>query len=672
MQTRTLSRLVWLVPVVVMGSIAGCPGTSNDNGSPVPGVVDLTGYWMSAEDGVRGTASNRVDVDYWYFVAQAGSPQTYSVYHACNQDIPVATATVAADENVMIVHHESGAVLNCRLIDDHLLDGLDLVDEANWSAWRVEQPQCETDGDTGQQRVAAQALNVVLEEDEIGASAAPAKFDEAQTIRHNGVDHLAAAATSRLTVTEESRKATTASQTSCTSNGTTTACPTGSGGHPGYVECTTQGWSESQNERLAEVVCLMDTDQVYPGALLQGAYFDGGSFVPVTIPRSGGSLTLSGLAFAGSRNYTRTLGTIDYATVQEAIANILTSSEIKGTAANASCRIDESYSASQWAFELGTDVNVMSVDIKASAESGSDKEENTVIMKFTQVFYTVSFPDPTLRTDVFRDGDQFDDPEGQIGAGNPPLYVSNVKYGRQVFFFARSKLASSYVKAALDGAYNGAAKVSVHMNMSYQDIMSQTSISYIVRGGAAGLALEPIKAASPTEMYDKVKEFLANKDAAEFSASNPGVPVAYTMRYLQDRTVAIKGYNTTYDRSDCRTMASQAYQYELKVSDIDDDVYVWLDSETDATRKAYTNQRSMSAHVNNWLQDDNDHTLLIKLGNGGCFGTSGNFSLYRDGVRVWHLPYYPGGWSTCGWQVDARIVVNRNTGKVSQSYLWTK
>jgi len=193
-----------------------------------------------------------------------------------------------------------------------------------------------------------------------------------------------------------------------------------------------------------------------------------------------------------------------------------------------------------------------------------------------------------------------------------------------------------------------------------------------VRGGAAGLALEPIKAASPTEMYDKVKEFLANKDAAEFSASNPGVPVAYTMRYLQDRTVAIKGYNTTYDRSDCRTMASQAYQYELKVSDIDDDVYVWLDSETDATRKAYTNQRSMSAHVNNWLQDDNDHTLLIKLGNGGCFGTSGNFSLYRDGVRVWHLPYYPGGWSTCGWQVDARIVVNRNTGKVSQSYLWTK
>ena len=289
-------------------------------------------------------------------------------------------------------------------------------------------------------------------------------------------------------------------------------------------------------------------------------------------------------------NFTRQVNEINYANVTDAITAILSENHIEGTAANASYRVDTAYSSTQWGFKVGSDVKVMSVDISASVDAGSQKETNTVIMKFTQVFYTVSFQDPARRTDVFADGEAFDDPENQIGTGNPPLYVSNVKYGRQVLFVARSSLGSSYVTAALNGAYNGAsATVKVDSSMTYKDVMKNTSITYIVRGGDAGLALEPLKNASPDEMYDKIKEFLANRNAATWSPQNPGIPVAYTLRYLYDRTVAMKGMSTTYNRRDCKTIAAEAYRFRLEVDNIDDDVYVWLDSETDATRKAMTN-----------------------------------------------------------------------------------
>lgn len=645
-----------------------------DNPDPA-GPPNLAGYWMFTETVQEYSPDDSekqadINVEFWRFaeVATADGLSVYEVSLACQPEHIIGYATLYEEGAIMISSVNGDLQMESMLSEDDTIVSTASVDGGSWTARRIEEPACEADADTGILRVAHQPVELADSESEVYAE----QDTDAGQAAPNGASHLAAAKGSRLTLGDTYEKTVSTAPNSCTnSTGSSVDCPAnGSGGHAGYVECKTQSMSEGKIQALADTVCMLDNDQIYPGALLQGAYFDGGSFVPITIPRSGGKLVLSGLALS-SAAYSIDVSEIGSDTVANAEAKLLTDNSVVGTAANASYRVDTVYSSNQWAFNLGTDVKFMSVDVSASANTSRESTENTVIMQFTQVFYTVSYKDPQTATSVFKDGAAFDDPEGQIGTGNPPLYVSNVKYGRQVYFIAKSSLGSTLVEAALKGAYSGAASVTVTSGMSYKDIMSKTSITYIVRGGSADLALAPIASASPDQMYDKVKDFLSNRNAAQFSAANPGLPVAYTLRYLDDRTVAMKGLSTTYDRHDCSTYPANDFQFTLDVSDIDDDVYVWLDTEADSGKKAYTNQKTMpTLHINNWLLDDNDHTVIVKLGNGGCFNTKGSFVFRRDGGLMWWDTYNPGGWRDCGWQVDIRAVVNRRTGKFDVIKRW--
>jgi len=665
--------------LLVLISLLGCtPEVLHDllgkcDVAETAGPPDIEGYWISMEvissySEDEAEAQPITDVDYWKFVKLEENPAFayYQVSPACSPDTVTGYATVYQEGTVLIDIIASGHVqLEAMLSENDTMVATHLVSDAAWSARRIEEPLCkEVDG----RMVVAMRPLKLFDEERVEM---PAANMSAGAEAPNGKAHLAAAKDSRLTMGDETTVRSPDQKTSCTDpSGSAVACPASNVGHAGYIQCVDQEVSESKVQQLADVACLIDTDQIYPGALLQGAHYDGGSFTPITIPRAGGKITLSGLYLGGAANYSATVDEVSYASISNAIAKILNDNGIVGTAANASYRVDSVYSSNQWAFNLGTDVSFMAADLSAAADSGNQSAKNTVIMKFTQVFYTVSFEDPKLATSVFADGEAFDDPENQIGAGNPPLYVSNVKYGRQVYFVATSSLGSSYVNAALRGAYSGAASVTVTSGMSYKDIMAKTSISYIVRGGDAGLALAPIAAATPDEMYDKIKAFLADRNAAVFSAQNPGIPVAYTLRYLDDRTVAMKGLSTTYDQHDCSTIPAADYHFELQASDIDDDLHIWLDYETDAMKKAYTNQSTFYANINNWLPDNNDHLIILKVGNGGCFGTSSRLRFFRDGARIYEDCYYPGGWQDCGWQVDLRVRVNRTNGKFEVVNRW--
>lgn len=673
-----LHRCVCVSLVMTLFVLSGCiPGfltpLNNDEGTPPPAATppSLEGFWMSSEISQvasedEAEAQARVAVDYWKFTQVQGDATTtvYQVSAACTPDVIVGYATLYEEGTVLIDVASTATHLQAMLSEDDSLVGMRTQDEASWVAQRVEPPVCgEIDGvvtviDPSEELVDPEPEST-LQESLASAAGVP-----------NGIAHLDAAKGRRLDMSTGPNGPTGQQTTNCSLNGGTVPCPAGTVGHAGYVECVDKGMNESKIQELADVACLLDTDKVYPGGLLQGAYFDGGSFTPITIPRAPGRITLGGLFLNGQASYSASVDSVSYASITDAIARLLTDNQVAGTAANATYRVDTVSSSNQWAFKLGTDVKFMSADISASANTENESKENTVIMKFNQVFYTVSFEDPVLRTSVFADGTAFDDPENQITGTNPPLYVSNVKYGRQVFFIAKSSLGSHFVEAALRGAYSGAASVTVTSGMSYKDIMSKTSITYIVRGGDAGLALAPIASATPDAMYDAVKGFLANRNAAVFSPANPGIPVAYTLRYLDDRTVAMKGLSTTYDQHDCRTIPAADYQYRIEASDIDDDLYVWLDYETDAMRKGYTNTSRYSADVTSWLPDNTDHTVIMKLGNGGCFGTRGQFRIYRDGALVDHVDYDPGGWRDCGWQVDYRFLVNKATGHFSVTKLW--
>lgn len=340
--------------------------------------------------------------------------------------------------------------------------------------------------------------------------------------------------------------------------------------------CTTADINESVIREISDSVALQTGfDSIYPGAIIQGRGLLNGNFTPVTIPRAGGTIYMTGLKLSQGSSYYKNLPTISPSTVKQAIEDTIVSENVQGTAAEASYSLVQVYDESHLYFELGLDARYKVAQISGNFQFTQNSKKNFILMKFTQKYYDVIFEDPELSTSVFRDGRNFQDPEQQIFPGNPPLYVSKVSFGRQVFFLMETEFTKTDIEAAVSAAYNkGIGSIETSLRTRYERIFSKTKINYVVFGGDAGLALAPIASAEPMEMFSKVAEFLANPDAANFSARNPGVPIAYSLRYLTNRVPARMSFTTNTRQNQCNR-TDRASSIAMYFHHIDDtaDIY---------------------------------------------------------------------------------------------------
>ncbi len=342
-------------------------------------------------------------------------------------------------------------------------------------------------------------------------------------------------------------------------------------------KCTTADIDESVIREISDTVALQTGfDSIYPGAVIQGKSLLNGNYTPVTVPRAGGTIFMTGLKLSTGSQYSKKLDTISASSVKQAIEDIIVSENVEGTAAEASYELVQVYSEEHLYFELGVDARYKVTQISGNFSIDTTSRKNYILMKFTQKYYDVIFEDPELSTSVFRDGKNFQDPEGQISEGNPPLYVNKVSFGRQVFFLMESEYDKMDIDAAVSAAYNsGVTEIDVNSKAKYDKVFSKTKINYVVFGGDAGLALAPIAAETSVTMYDAIKDFLANPEAANFSASSPGVPIAYSLRYLKDRTPVLMTYTSTAKMNQC-VQTDRAQSISMYFHHIDDMVQIYF------------------------------------------------------------------------------------------------
>ncbi|MEM8861043.1 MAG: thiol-activated cytolysin family protein, partial [Chloroflexota bacterium] len=201
------------------------------------------------------------------------------------------------------------------------------------------------------------------------------------------------------------------------------------------ITCTSQEWSASDVRDLTDRLAFgTDVGIVYPGALIQGNSYLNGTFTPITIPRSGGTITMEGVTLLPGSSYSRDISEMSPDEVQDAIKNILESYDPDGgTTANYGDDFQQTYSYEHMLFTLGVDARYGIGSMEADLSIDTEKETNYVFYKFQQKFYDVVYTAPESSTSVFRDGENFAEPDPlspQIGPGNPPLYVHKVSYGR--------------------------------------------------------------------------------------------------------------------------------------------------------------------------------------------------------------------------------------------------
>ena len=310
-------------------------------------------------------------------------------------------------------------------------------------------------------------------------------------------------------------------------------------------------------QNFEDIAVLRPTaDVVWPGALVEGnqSLMDGLP-EPVRLARSPVTIRID-LPGIGSEG-TRTIESPNLGTVQAEIDDALEWWNANAyqdgyvNASSSSNRITTSYRSTQAALDLGLNVEWATGDVSTQFNYETSETERVVMASYKQAFYTVSFvQDPSTQPeDVFDPGVTIDDVERAFDSSAPPAYIASVTYGRIIMF--RMETSSSYTSAEVQAAFRYATGASVEGDLEarYQEILESSTVEVVTLGGNAAVASEAVSARSAGDLLPIIQG-----ENAVYSRNNPGVPITYAVKYLQDDSIAKLGYTTEYTATECNSV----------------------------------------------------------------------------------------------------------------------
>ncbi len=302
-----------------------------------------------------------------------------------------------------------------------------------------------------------------------------------------------------------------------------------------------------------------NADVLWPGSLVQGASTTSGILDPIQLPRAKGTITLSNINATGSdENYSRTVGEMTHANVQEAIGDILNSAEDLDFAAKMNFVMHRAYSLEEAAYSVGLDVDWM-VDVEAQFNKTSWTESTNLFVRFDQAYFTASFDAPTSPQSVFAPSVTVDDLKDVMGAGNPPEYVASVVYGRTLLMRIESTKSQEEVEMALKASFD--SKVisgELELSAEHKQTLDESKITIFALGGSGEDVAEIASGGAGA-----LRDYLV--DGANFSPSSPGVPISYTLRYLKNSQAVKVASATEFTIPECD---KQVDQFKITVQSI--------------------------------------------------------------------------------------------------------
>jgi thiol-activated cytolysin len=213
---------------------------------------------------------------------------------------------------------------------------------------------------------------------------------------------------------------------------------------------------------------------------------------------------------------------------------------------NSSYRAATSYSSEQLAINVGLNVKWASGSVASQFGYTSSTTKTVAMMVYRQVFYTVTLDTPDSPAAMFANSVLPSTLPTQMTDAAPPAYVHAVNYGRIIMF--RMETSEAVKAIDMEATMKYAAGVSVDMSLEskYKSILQKSSISAITIGGNAEVASQAVTAQSFGDLVP-----IITGENAVYSKSNPGVPIAYTIRFLKDNSIAKMGYTTDYTANEC-------------------------------------------------------------------------------------------------------------------------
>ena len=195
------------------------------------------------------------------------------------------------------------------------------------------------------------------------------------------------------------------------------------------------------------------------------------------------------------------------------------------------------YSMNQLKAKFGSDFEKVGVNLKIDFEAVNKGEKQIEVVDFKQVYYTANFDAPKNPSDVFASGVTVDQLKARgIDEKTPPVYVSSVSYGRQMYVKFETTSKSTELKAAINAVIKG---VPIKPESEWARVLKNTTVTVSIVGGNADGAARVV-----TGTVEDLKKLI--QEGATFSTQNPAVPISYKTAFLKDNQVATIQSNTDY------------------------------------------------------------------------------------------------------------------------------
>jgi hypothetical protein len=208
----------------------------------------------------------------------------------------------------------------------------------------------------------------------------------------------------------------------------------------------------------------------------------------------------------------------------------------------------------------------MNLDFKAEWLNGSgsalfnfnSNEEKTIMFVYARTeFYSVTTELPRTPGAFFDASVTKEQAEQTFDAKRPPAFVQKVDYGRLILFRLETKkgVTTADLKAAF-AQKAGDNEVDIKAGFDYEKIRRETSIKYIVLGGS-----QADDAPIPTN-FEQLKPIL--EQGRSFSITNPGAPLFYTIRFLDNDgyNIAKMGDSTEYVETNCKIIPQKYFKVQ--------------------------------------------------------------------------------------------------------------
>ena len=260
----------------------------------------------------------------------------------------------------------------------------------------------------------------------------------------------------------------------------------------------------------------------------------------ISLDRSKGSISVDLPGMVGGDSYVDANPTASG--MQEGVNTLLNRWHEKYAAKNpAPARMQyestSAYSMNQLKAKFGSDFEKVGVNLKIDFEAVNKGEKQVEVVDFKQIYYTANFDAPKNPSDVFAPGVTVDQLKARgIDENTPPVYVSSVSYGRQMYVKFETTSKSTELKAAINAVIKG---VPIKAESEWARVLKNTTVTVSIVGGNADGAARVV-----TGTVEDLKKLI--QEGATFSTQNPAVPISYKTAFLKDNQVATIQSNTDY------------------------------------------------------------------------------------------------------------------------------